>query len=353
MNTPSIPVMRPLLAPLDHVYGYLSQVYSNGVYTNNGPLINKLEERYADYLHVDPQLVVASSSATLALEGAVRLSKANIFNVPSYTFSAPALAVLNAGKKIVFNDIDPNKWQMDVSAIPNTYEQGLMYVLPFGSEIIDSKVYEFENVIIDAAASLGNRNLDLSRIKPNWVFVFSLHATKVLGIGEGGISVFGSPAAAQEYRAWINFGFSGNRNSDFSGTNAKMSEISAAFGLSSLDLIETEFSDWQQARDLTNSIEADLRLKSFSRRQPGANPYWIVDFESPERKIEVIQKLSFAGIQSRDWWSQGCHKMTIFNEFTQGLTFPNTDEISDQTLGLPFFRGLSEAHRDSIYECLK
>ena len=205
--------MRPKLPPLEHVSNYLTEMYSNGIYGNSGPLIKMLEKRYADYLNVDADLVVISSSATLALEGAAKLNPASIFYVPAYTFPAPALSVINSGKEISFQDVDLVNWQLDLDPIKSTKDQGIMYVLPFGSAYIDPKLYEFENVIIDAAASIGNKNLVISKFPNNWVVVFSLHVTKVLGAGEGGISIFGNSAAANQFRAWINFGFSGNRNS--------------------------------------------------------------------------------------------------------------------------------------------
>ena len=238
MSTELIPVMRPKLPPLDHVHNYLTQMYSNGVYSNNGPLIQELEKRFAKYFNVDPELVVLSSSATQALEGAVKLSSASKFHLPAFTFPAPALSVINSGKAISFQDVDSVNWQIDLNLIQSTKDQGIMYVMPFGSSHIDPKLFEFENVIIDAAASIGNKNLVISIFPKSWVIIFSLHVTKVLGIGEGGISVFGNSAAANRFRAWINFGFSGNRNSISHGTNAKMSEMTAAFGLSVLDLLD-------------------------------------------------------------------------------------------------------------------
>ena len=352
MRLDPIPVMQPKLPPLEHVSNYLEKMYSNGIYSNHGPLVKMLEKRYADYFNVDADLVVLSSSATQALEGAVKLSPAETFYVPAFTFPAPALSVINSGKETSFLDVDALNWHLDLEPIGSTKDQGIMYVLPFGSSYIDPKVYQFENVIIDAAASIGNIDLVLSDLPKSWVVVFSLHVTKVLGVGEGGISIFGNSAAANQFRAWINFGFSGNRNSNSNGTNAKMSEITASFGLSALDLVEVEFEEWNQSRKLVNKIEDATDLKSFSRNLDGHNPYWIVDFESADRKIEAVRKLSDAQIESRDWWSSGAKAMTIFNEFTRDRTFPNTESITGRTLGLPFFRGLTSKQCDAIFNCL-
>ena len=352
MRKIAVPIMRPQLASLVKVNEYLSQTYSNGIFTNNGPLIRKLEENYAKYFEVDPELVVCSSSATIALEGATSLSEASHFHCPAYTFPASALAVLRAGKSLSFHDIDLESFQMKLEEIPNNSDHGLMYVLPFGASAINVNLYSFKSVVIDAAASIGNKSLNIKDLPHSWVVVFSLHATKVLGIGEGGISIFGNKNAADTYRAWINFGFSGTRNSDYSGTNGKLSEISASFGLAALDLVEIEFEEWQRSRDLTNKLEDSLKLNSFSRKLSGHNPYWIVNLKSNEEKIETTEKLTNAEIQYRDWWSKGCHKMAAFRSFTEGMEFPITDMVANQTLGLPFFRGMSEEQAEAIHECL-
>ena len=81
--------------------------------------------------------------------------------------------------------------------------------------------------IIDGAASLGSIET-LKNLPETSNLVFSLHATKYLGSGEGGLVVTGTKEIADELRSWSNFGFQGSRQSMTQGTNAKMSEIQAA-----------------------------------------------------------------------------------------------------------------------------
>ncbi len=65
--------------------------------------------------------------------------------------------------------------------------------------------------------------------------VFSFHATKVFNTFEGGAISTNDDELAQRIRWMQNFGFSGLDQVDFIGVNGKMSEISAAMGLVSLE----------------------------------------------------------------------------------------------------------------------
>jgi len=68
--------------------------------------------------------------------------------------------------------------------------------------------------------------------------VFSFHATKFLNSFEGGAVVTNDDDLAGRIRLMKNFGFSGYDNVIHVGINGKMSEISAAMGLTSLESLD-------------------------------------------------------------------------------------------------------------------
>src|SRR5262249_40654603 len=65
--------------------------------------------------------------------------------------------------------------------------------------------------------------------------VFSFHATKFVHSFEGGAITTNDDALAARVRLMRNFGFAGYDRVVSPGTNGKMSEVSAAMGLTSLD----------------------------------------------------------------------------------------------------------------------
>jgi dTDP-4-amino-4,6-dideoxygalactose transaminase len=337
--------MRPVLPNLNLVEPYLKQMVKNGTYSNFGPLNQELERRYAEYLGVDPKQVVSCANATIALQGCIELLPPKKWISPSFTFAATNLAVLNSGKELVNRDISLSDWTIELQDEDYQTDRGVMLVLPFGSSFHPDSYRDVDYLVIDAAASLGNTDNFPLRLKETWVAVFSLHATKVFGIGEGGFVVFGSESLARRFRSWTAFGFMDSRESVLQGTNAKLSEISAAFGLAAIDNRETEISEWNQSRKITNAIEANLGIKAFSSKLSGVNPYWIIRTVSKSSKLSLNQDLREEGIESRDWWQ-------IWTNFKPTedyrATFPNSFDVLETSIGLPFSRNLSPDYLEHV-----
>ena len=68
--------------------------------------------------------------------------------------------------------------------------------------------------------------------------VFSFHATKFLNSFEGGAVATNDDELAAKVRLMQNFGFGGYDNVIYIGTNGKMTEASAAMGLTNLESVD-------------------------------------------------------------------------------------------------------------------
>jgi len=217
---------------------------------------------------------------------------------------------------------------------------GVVRVEPFGKSIDLTALDKNTWTIVDAAASLGSRPLQLESLHEKHAIVFSMHATKVLGCGEGGFAVFGDAKLADLFRSWTSFGFVGDRNARVDGTNAKMPEIAAAYGHASLDQWNQEFAEWKAVNERAREITFAADLEIFPSSSEGVTPYWIVDFGSQLVRDQVEKNMQIADVQTRRWWESGCHRMPAFSNSSTDL-FPNTDRIAGSTLGLPMFRDLA------------
>jgi dTDP-4-amino-4,6-dideoxygalactose transaminase len=336
--------MRPMLPSYREVQSLLQTIEVNHIYSNWGPLVRELESDYASYLGTQKELVVAVANATLALQGLVEISGIEKWFVPDYTFSATGLAVLKAGKTISFCDVDLNSWKMDLSSAGSDSEDvAVMAVVPFGAEV---KLYDYKylnNVVIDAAASLGRIPPKISDIQANWSLVYSLHATKVLGAGEGAIVVCGSEKVAKNLRAWINFGFDNERTSCMAGTNAKMSEFNAAYGLASLLNIESERNKWMESQHLVSELSVGRSWRTWVNQVASFQPYWIAQFENEQVRNYVQSELSSSLIQSRCWWSKPLSAQIAFTGCTTTGELSNSKILASTHLGLPMYQGLTES----------
>jgi dTDP-4-amino-4,6-dideoxygalactose transaminase len=339
-NKDRIPVMQPRMPQYKDVKSFLKAMDASGTYSNNGPLVRSLENKYAEKLNINPLHIVAVANATLAIEGFLSISPVEEWVIPSYTFSATGLAALNSGKRIVLADANVEDWQIDLSQHLDPLSRGIVPVMPFGAKVDLQKYIGFQNVLIDAAASIAEFP-DLSSLKSGWAVVYSLHATKLLGAGEGGLIIFGSTELAQRFRQWINFGFFGMRESNSQGTNAKMSEIHAAYAHASLRNWRVDSSNWSRAQAQAKNTSAKFG-EHFHHWQPGVlNPYWIVHFDDPKDMERLERHLEHEGISTRRWWSKPLHEMLAFREIEAVGKLEISSKLANSVLGLPMYRDLS------------
>jgi dTDP-4-amino-4,6-dideoxygalactose transaminase len=229
--------------------------------------------------------------------------------------------------------------------IKDPAKEGLLPVLPFGAPFDSTRYQHLNHLLIVAAASIGDAKTWINSLLPSWAAVFSLHATKSFGIGEGGLIIFGSKETADKFRSWINFGFNGSRDALALGTNAKLSEIQAAVGLAVMDGWDDEAAEWKLLRMQADKISEHLSLGQFSVIPKGAtSPYWIIS-HSNHRVISRIEvALMDSRIETRRWWSRGCHLMSAFSLASANKVSvqPATEQLGQRYLGLPFSRGMSE-----------
>jgi dTDP-4-amino-4,6-dideoxygalactose transaminase len=257
----------------------------------------------------------------------------NHWVMPAWGFPATALAAIQVGKRISFTDINPQTWLPD--QVPLAPTLGRLSVLPFGAGFEHGLSSTSGEHIIDAAASLASQP-DLASIPRETTVVFSLHATKTMGGAEGGIVIFGSRERAEIARAWINFGFSGERLSSSLGTNGKLSEYDAAVANARLDGWFRERKLWARRRQLARGISESLQIDSHPKSMHALGPYWIGVFGSRGERDAAARALAAVNIGTRLWWSEGLHKMSAFDGI-DSTSLPVTEDLSSKYLGLPLF----------------
>lgn len=351
MRFSRLPVMRPSFPPTSNYLPRLEDVRKSGIYSNYGPQVKELELRFANRFRVNSGQVAVLSNATAALTGLVHLVKpATTWIVPTWTFSASALAVAQGGGRISFADVG-----FESHRVPDhewTHSETALITLPFGTGIPETWIAQKQYPrVIDAAASLATVT-DLSRLPEDSSIVFSLHATKYLGIGEGAVVVSGSEAVIDELRAWTNFGFSGSNESTIIGTNAKMSEFQAVIAHCVLDSeVETK-KMWTNIRALSIRVSEQLGIDIPEISHRSIAPYWIVDLKNESRRKQAEILLEKRNIQTRRWWSSGCHRMPAFAHAVGERSYPITDELAARVLGLPFYIGMPASDFERIFDAL-
>lgn len=347
-RTSILPVMRPRLPTLEQLRPYLERIDSAGIYSNFGPLHAEFTERLADYFAVGVDQVALVGNGTLALQAAVETvgEIGDTWVLPSWTFVATAQAILSARRRLHFVDVDLDSWA--VAPLHRTFAKGHMVVAPFGSKpdlvgwrkVPGPKVFDAASCF-DACAGIGDELDDSSMV------MLSLHATKSLPAGEGGVLI-GPPEWVRQASVWANFGFDGERVASGPGLNAKLSEYHAAVGLASLDAWPVWRDEWlatlSQAQSLSESWGLSVQP---SLKQGLATSTWNVVLPLGASRPHVVAGFAEHGVETRIWWPEGVHAMPSFiGQTTDAL--PVTESLVERVLGLPFGRGLLQETFDYL-----
>jgi dTDP-4-amino-4,6-dideoxygalactose transaminase len=365
-NIESIPVLRPRLPVADSILPYLRRIDSSGIYSNYGPLAREFAGRLAGYVAAkgkegDITPAVLTCNGTSAIEVALRvraLPKRRYCLMPAYTFIATAHAVVNAGLEPYLLDVDAQTLALTpaiaMAALPSLPElpAAVVVVSAFGAPpaIDDWERFEQQTgipVVFDAAAAV--TSLEKVGAQPLCV---SLHATKVLGIGEGG-AILSSDADFQKHaESLTGFGFSGaERKSVYRGGNYRPSEYTAAVGLAVLDAIDRKLALLKSIADIYVEGCAAMHL----RLQEGVGTGWqTMTFNvilAPDAVESTLARLDEQKIEWRRWWGFGCHTHPAFSKVATG-DLSTTTAIAPCVIGLPFFDRITPAQQHKVLEAL-
>lgn len=354
----AIPAARPRLPRAEAILPYLRRIDDSRLYSNFGPLLCEFEARLAARFSGAEVVtcVNATQALTLTLQ-ALDLPRGGLVALPAYTFVATAHAVLAAGLTPWFLDVDPDDWMLapaTVRAALASAPGSVVAAIPvaaFGA-MPDLEAWKgFRDatglpVLLDAAAAFDQAaDADLPT-------VISLHATKALGIGEGGFLATRDPALAARVRQLTTFGFQGSRVAEIPATNAKLSEYACAVGLAALD-------EWDATRLQYLRTSQLMRAAMTFLPQIGFQPGWGVDWVTsvcsvrlPDGSAEAVELgLASHGVHTRRWWSAGCHAEPAFADCPRADLIV-TDQLGRSVVGLPFAVDMSEGEISRVAAAL-
>lgn len=350
----SIPVARPRLPRLAAIAPYIERIDEARWYSNFGPLVLEFEARLAERSGLPPEGISAVANATIGLSLSLRAAGAQrgtLCLLPSWTFSASVHAVVEAGLIPFFVDVDEEGLLTPAvaSAALAGAQSAVGAVMPvsvYGQPIDPTPWEEFAEatgipIVIDAAP--GFDAVRAGRV----ISVVSLHATKVLGVGEGGFVMSSNTALVAEVRRKSNFGFDGSREAQIAGSNGKMNEYAAAVGLAGLD-------EWPERRVALMSAAGRYREKLSAMDAVSLPLGWgqswcsttcVVRLDRPASNVAAA--LNASGIETRAWWGEGMHLTRAFAGYPR-MPLPTTECLAETTFGLPLFIDMTAEQIDRI-----
>lgn len=321
--------------------------------TNDGPLVDEFERRVARLSGTEH--CIAVSSATVGLQLAAHaLGLSGQVIVPSFTFIGTAHALSWIGLEPVFCDIDEATHTLDPAAVEEAITPATSAILGVHlwggpcavDELADIARRHRLKLFFDAAHALDCTYAGLPIGRCGEASVFSFHATKVASAAEGGAITTDDEQLAGRLRSIRNFGFAGYDTVTELGTNAKMSELCAAVGISSLEsldaFVETNRRNYERYQQELDGVPG-LRLLP---RAPGErhNDHYVVveltDDDPAQRRDELVAALHAENILARRYFYPGCHRLEPYS--SRALSLPTTERVADRVITLPTGTSVSE-----------
>jgi dTDP-4-amino-4,6-dideoxygalactose transaminase len=348
--TEKLHVGRPNLGERTKLLTRINDLLDRNWLTNRGPFVQEFEQKIADYLGVKHCISVCNG--TVALELAIRaLGLTREVIVPSFTFIATAHALQWQEITPVFCDINPvthtlNPEKVEAMITPRT--TGIIGVHVWGQPCNTEKLTEIAQkhnlkLMFDAAHAFGCSHQGKMIGNFGEVEVLSFHATKFLNSFEGGAIVTNNDELAEKILLMENFGFAGLDNVIYIGTNGKMSEISAAMGLTSLEsieeFIETNYRNYKYYQEELENIPG-ITLFSYDETQKCNYQYIVLEVDKKNTNIsrdKLIKILHAENVIARRYFYPGCHRMEPYKSYFPyaGLLLPETEKLSDRVMLLP------------------
>jgi dTDP-4-amino-4,6-dideoxygalactose transaminase len=349
-----IPVTKPYLPPKEEYEYYLRGIWQRNWLTNNGPLVNELELKLKEYLHVRHMLYLGNG--TVALQIAIKALglKGEVITTP-FSYVATTSSIVWEGCTPVFVDIDPMTLNIDSAKIEEA-------ITPRTSGIIATHVYgnpcDIEainiiarkhnlKVIYDGAHAFGVQYKGKSIFDYGDISTASFHATKLFHTIEGGAVFTNDPDLLKRMAYLRNFGHDGPERFNGVGINGKNSEFHAAMGLCNLKYVGQIIAKRKELAEYY-----DQRLKKFKAQRPVLAQetvynyaYYSLQLESEQLLLSVIKSLNDKNIFPRRYFYPDLSKLDYVVNQTE---LPQTDWAASRALCLPFFSELSKEEVDMI-----
>jgi len=327
----------------DNVKNLLSKSIRTNQLTNYGPVVKSLEEFFKNKFEIsNEKCVIAVNNGASALHAMI--SGINTYNnknlqyaTQSFTFPCSAQGPLINSLII---DID-DEMGLDLNLVNSDEVDGIIITNLFGHVCNISKYTEWSKkynklLIFDNATVTMTKYNEINSLNFGNGSFLSLHHTKPLGYGEGGLIIV-DKKYENDVRKCINFGFhlekgilKWNRN----GSNYKMSEISAAFILDYLKIFDKIILNHVELYEYflkeIRNVKEFSKFPNFSSNTPFVNCFPII-FNKPINN-EHLYQLELFGITARKYYLPIEYKEKSNDIYERILCLPCNIDINKDTV---------------------
>ena len=355
-------------------------------FITQGPKVPAFEKQICR--KVKSKYSIATNSATSSLHIAclaLGLGPGDILWTSSITFVASANCALYCGAKIDFVDIDSDTGLMSTNDLKRKLENAekvgklpkiLIPVHLAGSSCDMKEIFSLSqkyvfSIIEDASHAIGGKFLDepVGSCKYSDITIFSFHPVKIITTGEGGVGTTNSIDLANSMSELRSHGITKDKNKfllktvneDWRyeqqklGFNYRLTDISAALGLSQLKRLE-------RVVELRNNLyknyvelfrELNVKMLTIPSGVYSALHLAVLRMEDVNLQKLLFKKFRDEGIGTQVHYTP-VHLQPFYKQFgfKEG-DFPNSEIYSKTSLSIPLYPGLKKSDQKRIFRLLE
>lgn len=329
-----------------------------------GPNVQAFEQELAAFQQVQHAIGVSDGTAALQLAlMACGIGSGDEVITVSHTFIATAEAVSLVGARLVFVDIDPATYTMDVAQIEDKITSRTRAIVPihlYGQSADMDPIMEIAErhglwVIEDACQAHGARYKGRMTGGLGHIAAYSFYYSKNLGAyGEAGMVTTNDNELANKVRLLRDHGSPVRYHHDWVGLNGRLDEIQAAVLRVKLPHLE----GWNEQRRAHaahyQELLADLEGVVVPETADYADHvYYLYVVRAPIRD-RLKDFLHDQGVGAGIHFPIPCHLQPAFQDlgYAQG-TLPVTEQITGEILSLPMYPELTAEQRVYVVNAMK
>ena len=350
MNVPLIDLKAQyenIKSELNHA---VEDVLANGHFIL-GPEVTKLEDEMARFFGVKYAIGVNSGTDALFLAvKALGINEGDEVIVPAFSFFASAETVSLAGAKVVFTDIRPDTYTIDIKQLESRITPKTRAIMPvqlYGQPSDMDQLMYFANkhklkVIEDCAQSIGAEYRDKKAGSIGDIGCLSFFPTKNLGCaGDGGMILTNNEEYANIMKLLRAHGSSKKYIHSEIGINSRLDEIQAAIVRVKLKYIQA----WnEKRRKNTKFYNANLKGVVTPFEQDFVkhvyNQY-TVRVENGKR--DDFQKyLKEHGVATAVHYPIPMHKQEAYTKLGYDVSMPESEKAAFEVISLPNYPEITD-----------
>jgi len=348
------------------------EVLRSGILTEKsgrGPRVLEFEKEFAKFVGTKHAIAVCSGSAALhSVLLAAGLRPGDEVVVPSFTFSATAGAVVLAGGRPSFADIDGDTYTITPESIEAAITRATKVIIPvhmYGLCADMAPIAELARrrgilVIEDAAQAHGAEYNGRKAGALGDAACFSFYGGKNMTTGEGGMVTTNEDDLAEQVRMIRTHGEERPYWVSRQGHNYRMPEISGAIGTVQLKRLPSFLEQRRKNAEYLTEKLSMLGKLMMPREPAGRKHAWYLFTTrlrgaNAGKRNKLVEKLRSKNIGTAVYYESPVHMLPFYRDTqsSRRSALPETERACRQVFSLPVHPELKQSELQFVAEAVR